>query len=94
MSATEISVRWMDVPPLHENGIIEIYEVLYQPLQSYDMTQQRMNTSDLSILLENLHEFANYSIQVRAYTNVGPGNYSDQEIDETEEAGIIAIIIS
>ena len=87
MSATEISVRWMEVPPLHENGIVEIYEVLYQPLQSYDRTQQHINTSNLSILLENLHEFANYSIQVRTYTNVGPGSYSDQQIIQTNETG-------
>lgn len=89
MSATEISVAWMEVPPVHENGVVETYEVLYQPLQTYDSTQHRVNTSDLSIMLENLHEFANYSIQVRAYTDVGPGPFSVQQIIQTNEAGIL-----
>ena len=88
ISAIEISVTWAKVPPIHENGIIETYEVLYQPLEAYDMIQVRWNTTNLSILLTALHEYANYSIQVRAYTDAGPGPYSDQEFARTNEAGL------
>ena len=88
VSATEISVSWMKVPPIHENGIIETYEVLYQPMEAYDMTHMFLNTTNLSVCLTELHEYANYSIQVRAYTDVGPGPYSDQQFIRTNEAGL------
>ncbi len=77
----------MKVPPIHENGIIEMYEVLYQPLEAYDMTSLRRNTTNLFISLTDLHEFANYNIQVRAYTDVGPGPYSNQQFIRTNGAG-------
>ena len=42
-----------------------------------------MSGSDLSVSLVELQEFVNYSIQVRAYTIVGPGPYSNRVIQIT-----------
>ena len=64
--ATEIIVAWMKVPPLNENGIIESYEVSYHPLEAYDRDPLSLNTTELFVSLTNLHEFAWYSIRVRA----------------------------
>ncbi len=90
MSATEIAVSWAEVLQIERNGIITLYEVTYSPLESYhDRNSTFQNTSDLSIILTGLHEFANYSIQVRAYTNIGPGPNSNQQFERTNEAGII-----
>ena len=81
------------VPAIDENGIIETYEVMYQPLVNYDSTSIIMNTSDLFISVINLHAFADYSVQVRAYTDVGAGPYSDEQIMRTNEAGQQVVII-
>ncbi len=48
------------VPDIHQNGIITLYEVSYQPVEVYDSTVLLQNTSELSISLTGLHEYANY----------------------------------
>ena len=37
-SATSITVMWEEVPPLDQNGVITMYEVLYVPLETFDGT--------------------------------------------------------
>ena len=75
------------MPAIDENGIIETYEVMYQPMENYDSTRLLVNTSALTISLTNLHEFAHYGVQVRAYTVSGAGPYSSQQIARTNKAG-------
>ena len=92
-SPRSISVMWGNVLEIHQNGIITMYEVLYQPLETFDefiMTQTR-NVSNLSVNLINLEEFVNYTISVRAYTSVGAGKYSSEITVLTLEDGIIII---
>ncbi len=84
---TVMSVTWNMVPDIHQNGII-LYEVSYQPMEIYDSTVLLQNTSELSISLTGLHEYANYRVQVRAYTRTGPGDYSTEKFARTREAGI------
>ena len=89
-SANEILVSWSEVPLIHQNGIITLYEVFYYPLEDYHnplRIPMIQNTTELSFNLMGLHEFANYSIQVRAFTEVGPGPYSDQQFIRTNTAG-------
>ncbi len=88
-SATAISVTWNMVPDIDQNGVITLYEVSYQPMEVYNNTVLLQNTTDLSrsLSLTGLHEYANYCVQVRAYTSVGPGNYSTEEFARTLEAG-------
>ena len=87
-SATEILVSWSEVPPIHQNGIITLYEVFYYPLEDYhNPLPMVQTTTELSFNLMGLHEFADYSIQVRAFTEVGPGPYSDQRFIRTDTAG-------
>ncbi len=77
------------VPDIDQNGIITLYEVSYQPMEVYNSTVLLQNTTDpsRSLSLTGLHEYANYSVQVRAYTSVGPGDYSTEEFARTLEAG-------
>ncbi len=88
-SAIALSVTWNMVPDIDQNGIITLYEVSYQPMEDYNNTVLLQNTTDLSrsLFLTGLHEYANYSVQVRAYTSVGPGDYSMEEFAWTLEAG-------
>ena len=88
LSSTSINVTWEEVPPIDRNGIIIMYEVLYEPLETEtfgQLSSDTGNTTDLFILLEELHPFVNYSISVRAYTSVGNGPYSDVVVEATQE---------
>ena len=75
MSSTTINVFWEEIPPRNRNGLIVMYEIIYEPLETFGqllMTDTR-NTTNLSIVLDGLHPFVNYSISVRAYTSMGNG---------------------
>ena len=79
-SSTTIEVRWDMVPPIDQNGIITMYEVIYQPLETFNgnISTNTINLTNMSVLLTGLQEFVNYTISVRAYTSVGAGPYSDE----------------
>ena len=60
-------------------GNITMYEVHYTSSDfgdNVDLTLNTTNGDETSLLVEQLEEFTNYTIQVRAYTAVGPGPYS------------------
>ena len=65
---------------MDQNGIIIAYEVLYEPLQTFDgqLEPQTVNTTELFTYLTTLQEFVGYNFSVRAYTSAGPGPYSDE----------------
>ena len=78
-SPRSIGVRWGLVDEIDRNGIITMYEVLYVPMETFDgaIGSLTTNVSDLATPLRDLEEYVNYTIFVRAYTNVGAGPYSD-----------------
>ena len=57
-----------------------MYEVTYTPLETFEGALQsdtvNFSRSDLSLNLTGLEEYVNYTISVRAYTDVGVGPYS------------------
>ncbi len=67
--------------------MITMYEVLYQPLETFDgnITTQTMNVTERSANLTGLEEFVNYTISVRAYTSEGVGPYSEEMTVMTPE---------
>ena len=71
----EIMVYWEEVPAIDRNGIILLYEVLFCSTLNCSHIEA-VNTTDattLNLTLDNLEEFTEYNISVRAYTNVGAG---------------------
>ena len=88
-------MSWEEVPAIDQNGIIIMYEVQYEPLQTFGVLLiQTVNiTAPATMMnLTDLEEYVEYSITVRAYTSVGPGPYSDPPFTErTEEDGIIKV---
>ncbi len=78
---------WENVLEINQNGIITMYEVLYQPLETFNgnITTQTMNVTERSANLTDLEEFVNYTISVRAYTSEGEGPYSEEMIVMTPE---------
>ncbi|XP_064385915.1 uncharacterized protein LOC135334596 isoform X5 [Halichondria panicea] len=86
LSSTEIQVNWTEVPMMHRNGIITTYEVMYEPLMTFDiLTAARVNTTNVSTVLTGLEENLEYNVSVRAYTSVGPGPYSPEDMEITFE---------
>ena len=93
--STSIRVTWREVPSLDQNGIIITYEVLLVPMETFGgiLTEQQLNSTNFSVVVTDLQEFLNYRVSVRAYTMVGPGNYSNAIIRMTLEDGKFVIVI-
>ena len=74
-----INVSWMMLECQDCHGNITMYEVRYTGLNFGENVNQTLNTSSgdkTSLGVDGLEEFANYTIEVRAYTAIGPGPYS------------------
>ncbi len=89
-SSTLILVAWQPVPEINQNGDIVAYEVRYNPLETFggQIATGYENTtsgSQLMITLEDLQEYVEYNISVRAYTAVGPGPFSGGTAQRTDE---------
>ncbi len=90
-SSTTIEVRWNEVEPINQNGIITSYEVEYTPLNDFDglisSNSTLVNGSVFIVSLENLEEYVNYNITVIAFTREGSGPASDNITVLTLQAG-------
>ena len=72
-----INVSWMMLDCQDHHGKITMYEVYYSVIgDSVNLTLNTTNADETSLLVDGLEEFTNFTIQVRAYTAVGPGPYS------------------
>ena len=90
-SPTSIMITWDMVPPIDQNGVITMYEVLYEPLETFNGAIMSNTTTvdgmTLTAVLGGLEEFVDYTISVRAYTSAGEGPYSDGVMEMTIEDG-------
>ena len=95
LSSTSIMVAWNTIPPIDQNGVITMYEVMYTPLEDFGGAIGTNTTivsgSALSVVLIDLKEYVNYSISVRAFTTAGPSHYSIAEVEETFQDGMKVI---
>ncbi len=94
-NSTLIAVKWSEVPPIDQNGIIISYEVKYEPLETFGglLGTKYVNTTDGAILetvLDSLQEYVEYNVSVRAYTDVGAGPFSPEVTQSTLENGKFA----
>ncbi len=90
-SSTEIQINWTEVPEINQNGVITEYEIMYEPLVTFSgvLNPTTIITRKLFITLNDLEEYVEYNISVRAYTSVGPGPYSVEIVGRTLEGGEI-----
>ena len=88
VSSTEIRALWDEVAEIDRNGLIIEFEVMYEPLMTFDMLSTlTIATTNLSINLIDLEEYVEYNISVRAFTSIGPGPYSVGIVVRTFENG-------
>ena len=88
LSARTIAVSWIGIPPIDQNGIIVVYEVLYIPGKNFSgmLTWKTVNITDNAVgVLENLVPFVNCTISVRGFTEVGGGAWSEPATATTQQ---------
>jgi len=88
ISSTEIVVTWDPVREIERNGIIGRYEVQFNQSALSEILQvnfMETEATNLTLLLQNLQEFVEYSIAVRAYSSVGAGPFSPAVNNQTFE---------
>ena len=91
-SPTEILVSWTELSDVCQNGNVTLYEVQYEPLQTFGMLEtMSVNVTAPAMMMNitDLEEYVEYNISVRAYTSEGPGPYSDPVTERTLEDGKI-----
>ena len=96
-SSTTIVVSWGEVPPLDQNGVIIVYEVMYTPLETFNgmigPDVRNVSSSNLSVFLDELEEFVNYTVAVRAFTRIGASNFSTFILVQTLEDGKLKYLL-
>ena len=96
-NSTTIMVSWDEVPPLDQNGVITVYEVMYTPLETFNgmigSDVRNVSSSNLSVVLEELEEFVNYTVVVRAFTRIGASNFSTFIVVQTLEDGKLKYLL-
>lgn len=80
-----ITVMWEDVVPIHQNGIIQFYEVYYQTTDTSMPRAFAINVTERSVNLTDIQELSGYIVSVRAYNGAGMGPYSNNVTVESSE---------
>ena len=82
-------MRWDEVPAIDHNGIITQYEVVYEPLETFNgmIGSDSINISNTMVTLSKLQEYVAYNVFIRAYTSTGPGPFSVDVVNRTLEDG-------
>ena len=78
-------MTWSEVRAIDQNGIITEYEVEYNQTTFYMDVNQTVRVNSTSAPLTGLHEYVNYTVRVRAYTEVGAGPYSTAVTERTQQ---------
>ena len=76
-----INITW-NIPTV-PNGVIIMYEIRYRESNSSGPYNMR-NTTNTQYSIGRLLPNTNYTIGVRAYTSVGPGEFIDIQISTTK----------
>ena len=88
ISNSSILVTWSTLSPIELNGNLANYTVRYQVSSSSDNFETRVAAAGTNtFIITGLQIYTNYSVSVRAASQVGPGPYSSASTVQTEEGG-------
>ena len=90
-SSESVRIQWKAVPADDQNGIIIQHEIEIRKKQGRDsFGKEDVKTTNKSdtFLATELKPFTDYQFRVRAYTVVGPGDYSSPHTTRTPEDGM------
>lgn len=77
VSSTSIKLQWDPPSKNQRNGEIVLYEVLYHQ-QRHAVSDWTTNSTASPVMVEGLETSTDYNFQIRAYTSVGPGPWSNR----------------
>ena len=77
ISPTSVRLQWDPPAKKHRNGEIVLYEVLYHQ-QKHATSDWTTNATGLFVLVDGLEPVTDYNFQIRAYTAIGPGPWSNR----------------
>ncbi len=90
LASTAIRVYWDEVPAIDKNGRILFYEVEYNQSR-FAPGSSSLTVTNLTAVLEGLHESVVYSVRIRARTSQGYGPYSETVVAMTLEDGELIV---
>ncbi|XP_031558188.1 protein sidekick-2-like, partial [Actinia tenebrosa] len=84
---TTLTIQWETMPVRLENGIIRGYEVVLFEMNGTTKANAVLNEGNnkLSTVISGLDVWTNYTVQVKAFTSVGPGPWSPRVRVTTDE---------
>ncbi|XP_043471452.1 Down syndrome cell adhesion molecule-like protein Dscam2 isoform X5 [Leptopilina heterotoma] len=102
LSSQSLQVSWDSPPDSSLNGVLKGYKVMWENMDLLTETTRSETklTTALTVVINNLEKYANYSVQVSGYTRAGDGVPSSPIYCVTEEdlpevpAGIKAVASS
>ena len=81
----KIDITWST--PTEPNGVITVYEIRYRKSNGDGL----VNTTNTQYSIEGLLPNTNYTIDVRAYTSIGPGDWSSIMASTTGKSLIVEV---
>ena len=86
-SSTAILVQFLPVPPQAANGIIQGYHIIYREsnLPKAHAKEKVLNSTRYTI--DQLKFYTQYTVYVKAFTQVGDGPRTNEESVKTLESG-------
>ena len=74
LDSQSLLVFWLEVPSMHQNGIIQGYGLKYWDVNNGTSHVVTLGEYDFSYVLKPLQKATAYEINVWAFTSVGPGS--------------------
>ena len=93
VDSTTATFAWLPPPAKDHNGVISYYE-LFLVNEQFNISDTVVNSTNDSVTVTNLEEFANYSVTVSAATRVGLGPFSTPVLFTTLQAGVKFTFVS
>ena len=87
-SSTSIYVEWQLVPHKFIHGVPLGQKIVYTQVGDMStLRQKKLNSTVVSVTLNNLRKYTNYCIQAVVFTRIGAGNVSECLFVHTDEDG-------
>ena len=92
VSSTTIRVEWNNVEEAERNGNITHFEIIISLPSSAAVNESNITVQvswkDRDFMFDDLEEFTEYNVSLRAFTVVGPGPFSPHLGVQTLEDGV------
>ena len=89
-SVTSIKAEWKQIPSAHQNGNVSGYILFYKEKLLRAQPYDSIATDKLTVTLQGLKTFTEYSFRILAYNENGNGIATQETHVYTKESGILS----